>query len=850
MSLGTCIPGMIKRGEIDVVRAKRMADLFDELERFYRRSMGPEAAAAEASEATLKQLAGEARLKKRQTLLQVNRVRAAVKDIESFKGASTFDAIGALLDDHDQAPYRGGNVTTLTTIIENGSHRRIADFIDRHRRNLLGKPQDPAGLDDVGRELFGEKTGNARAEVFARAIEEDREQSRQRFNAAGGNIRKLDSYGVKQRWDPLKAREVSAEAFTEAMLPELDRARMIDDRTGVPFTDDALRAVLGDVHETIRTNGLTGEPSAGFGGGGKLANRHQEHRFLHFKDFDSWRRVNTAFGTNDNLFTIVMDEVSSRAKETAMMERLGPNPEAAFRYLISYAKTAEAKSDKVRAPSVMGKSAGEWKAETLWRYIKGDSNVPVVPDGAVGYYAVRTLQGARNLATARKLGSAVISAASGDMATSAASRRIYGLSAISEVNNGLMAHALRQVPDVKLFVDRLKLLNPADASHRKLAVELNAGMQDAAHSLSALVRLHGDASGPGWTNVAADGVLRMTGLNRVTKAAQDVAYLDAMRTLGSYRETGWKALPEELRTAMEGSGIAEADWTAARHAAPLMFRGLPHIDPKAITDRGAADRIAGYALRYQASSVQESTPTVRAAMTLGTSAGTPQGEFLRTVGQLKGFAVGMLIKQGRLWRTLGPTGRARYFASLAVRMVAAGAITMQLRELAKGNDVLPMDNAEFWEKAALQSGGFGVIGDLFGVVQDAVQGQRIGGLGDYFAGPVVGDAEKAIDIARTALPGFKTRQDGTRRPGNPGGAAVKALDFISPASSMWYLRAAWERMVIDQARSEMDPNDAIINAGRKRRLEQNRQGQWWANGDIAPSRAPDMENALGNPPAR
>ncbi|WP_308815575.1 hypothetical protein [Sphingomonas sp. GV3] len=85
MSLGNCIPGMVKRGEIDAQRGARMKQLFDELEAFYRRDMGPDAAAAEASEATLRQLTSEARLKKRQTLLQINRQREALKDMDLFK---------------------------------------------------------------------------------------------------------------------------------------------------------------------------------------------------------------------------------------------------------------------------------------------------------------------------------------------------------------------------------------------------------------------------------------------------------------------------------------------------------------------------------------------------------------------------------------------------------------------------------------------------------------------------------------------------------------------------------------------------------------------------------------------
>lgn len=90
------------------------------------------------------------------------------------------------------------------------------------------------------------------------------------------------------------------------------------------------------------------------------------------------------------------------------------------------------------------------------------------------------------------------------------------------------------------------------------------------------------------------------------------------------------------------------------------------------------------------------------------------------------------------------------------------------------------------------------------------------------------------------------RRDGTRRAGNPIGVAITLADRLSPASSVWYLRAAWERIVIDQLRADADPNAAVSMAGRARRRSKAGQGQWWKDGDMAPERMPDMGNALGS----
>lgn len=843
MSLGNCIPDMVKRGEIDPVRAKRMRELFDELETYYRGSMGPDAAAAEASEATLRQLTREARLKKRQTLLQINRQRDALKDMGRFSSKDSYAAVRGLLDDDDRAPYRGGNVSTATQRIEFASQGKIKDFIERHRRNLVGKPQDEAGLDDVVRELHGQSTGNARAKVFSDSIAETFEGLRQRFNAAGGDIRKLAGFGMSHKHDAMKVRAVSAERWISDILPQLDTAKMIDGRTGVPFTPEALRETLTGVYETIRTNGLTGEATTAFTGPGKLANRGQEHRFLHFKDGDAWLAYDKLYGSGDTPFSAIIGHIGGMAKNIAMMERLGPNPDATMKYLIDHVQKTNAQSDKVLVGDVAGFSLGQKTTEDLWKYIKGESTIQVIPDGWLarpGYHAMRTVQGARNLLVARKLGSATISAVIGDTKTSAAARSVYGLSAISEVNRGLMAQTFRVLPEVKVLEGYLKQLNPLSSRDRDLAVRLGLGMHDASQSMMSIARYYGEASGPGWTQVMADGVLRVSGLNRVTEAGQHAIGVEVLRTLGAHRDLQWGKLPADLRDALARSGLDATDWTDIRQSTPIRSGGVDHVDPSAVMNPKAADRLMDYVLRVRAAAVQESTNSSRALTTLGSNPGTVSGEMLRNSLQFKGFAVALAMKHMRIMASLGPKRAAAYGARFFIGMTVAGAATIQMREIVKGNDPRPMDKVEFWEDAALQGGGLGILGDVLG----AVTGDRINGWGEFLAGPFGSDLKDVKGIAQTAMDG-KPRKDGTHREANPGGAAVRAIDHFTPGSNIWYLRAAWERMVIDQLREDVDPTNTATLKRQHASLAKRGQGAWWAPGEVLPQRAPNMQNALG-----
>lgn len=834
MSLGNCIPGMVKRGEIDRQRGARMQALFDELEQFYSRTMGPDAAAAEASEQTLKQLAAEARLKKRQTLLQINRQREALKDMDLFKGKNRYAAFNALLDDDDRAPYRGGNVATGARRIERLAHARMADLIEAHRRTLLGKPNDPEGLADVGRELFGEATGNARAKVFAQAIDGAREDLRQRFNAAGGAIRRLDNYGLPMRYEPARVRDATPDRWLEVIMPALDRARMIDDRTGVPFTDDALRAMLLDVRETIRTNGMTDKPTSAFRGAGKVANRGQEHRVLHYKDFDAWQRVSREFGTTDNLFSVIMGGISGRARDIAMMERLGPNPDATVRYLLDTIAYEKAQGSKALVPEVSGRSVERHQSENLWRYVKGEATAQHLYPDPIRRGIVSTIQGGRNLITAAWLGSA-------------------SLSSISDVHTQAMARGFYGLPETNLLTRTLASLRDnagqLSAENRAAAARLALGMEDAAHSLGQSARYIGEMTGPAWTQVTADAVLRLSALNRLTENRKSAFGQALLGAIADERGRSWGDISPGLRTAMERNGIDQHDWLHIR-SATTEIGGSSFIDPSAIDvaaigGRKAQDRLLDMVIRGQAMAVQEASMTSRAmANPLGLAKGSISGELWTSALQFKGFAVALMAKHARIISQLGMAGGAAYAAQFFIGLTLYGAAVLQLRELAKGNDPRPMDNHEFWADAALQGGGIGILGDLVGVFRN----DRIDGLGQFIGGPIYGAVQDARGAIKTALPG-KERKDGTRRDANPGKAATRMLRRYVPGSNLWYLRLAYERMVIDQLDGGWNADHGKDMTARIQRSADNHQGMWWQAGATAPERAPDMANALATPPA-
>ena len=821
MSLKRCLPDLVKKGEIDPARAKRMEDLFDELEAFYRRSMGPDAAAAEASEATLRHLRAEARLKKRQTLLQVNRQREALKELERFKGGTVYKAIAALIDDDDRAAYRGGNVVTAAKRIEYQAHAQIGEFIERHRRDLLGRPRDQQTLENVGRELYGESTGDAAARRMAEAIDGSRDTLRQRFNAAGGAIGKLKRYGLPQRSDPLRVRSVSREEWIADARELTERAEWIDDRTGQPMNDERLDEVLGGIYENIRTNGLTGEASSAYRGAGKLANRRSDHRVLHFRDFDAWQRYMAKYGDNTDVFSAVVDHVSGLSKDVAIMERLGPNPDATMRYLLDHADRSRAQSGDVNVAAVQGTSGGRKATEDLWRYVKGETSVPVVPETQKGQMTVAGVHGLRNINVASKLGSALIAS-------------------LTDVQQGKLARSFYGLPEAKAISYYVRAFTPRSAEDRALAQRLGAGMEDAARTMRSTVRLYGEARGPGWSQTMADSVLRMSGLNMWTRKQQEMFVKEFLGHLGDNRGRTWEQLPERMREAFEKNGIDAWDWNGIRRSEPIMSGGGAYIDPQAIRDPATGDRLMNMVLRGRAGAVIEASPSSQVAVNLGTQGGTLGGEILRNSFQFKSFAVAAGMKNFRMAATLTPSKRGLFAAEYVIGMTLFGAMVINLREIAKGNDPKPMDTEDFWIAALLQGGGIGIAGDL---LEAYASDDRMGGIGQFLGGPVASQVANVFKAGKKALPG--TTEAGNHREGRPGAALVEFARKETPGSNLFYARLAFERLLWDRLDAYANENVYLDRERRARPLRQRGQGQWWEPGKDAPERAPDLTTALG-----
>jgi hypothetical protein len=813
MSLGACIPDLLAQGKI------RKADA-DRAERSYKRhyeglrsAMGDEAAAAEATMRTLDELDYAVKLKKRQASLMVLKQ----KKLDARQDAAAAKGIGG----HKFASKALDEVEIATERNTNKAHEGMLGFIERHRRDLLGRPHDKTGLVDVVDELHGGKSGNETAATFAKAVADQIERLRLAFNREGGDIRRRADFGLPHIHDPLKVRDAGFEQWKADLLAEIAPDKMIDPLSGGKFTPERLEEFNQAAFKNISTNGISEMGGAGGLASRMLANRRSDPRFYVFKDGKAWLRYNEKYG-NGNPFEAIMAHVHGMSRDIAFMEKLGPNPSATWKRMMARADAQAANSDVVHVGVINGTSRSRLHAEQKWRYMNGDLTVPVIPEGdgfagKAGRFGLNALHATRDVLASALLGSAQITS-------------------IADVNTNIFARKMNALPTWKAFDGYLRQLNPLDAEHRRFAVYLLAGARDATRTLSGLSRWFGETSSPRWSQILADDVMRVTGMNKWFEAGRRSFIEDYFAQLGNERGVAYADLPEWRRAAFERHGITPEDWDVIRAAEPTKFRGVDYIDWHKIEDGAVADKLVDAVLREARSAVLETDAESQSLVRVARP-GTFWGEMSANIFQFKSFPLALVMDQAKRIAEInerrGLVSSAAYAASFVAGMTLLGGLTMQLKEIAKGKDLRNPANKEFWFDAFVQGGGAGVIGDLVG----SFKNDRVDGLAQYVGGPVVSFAS---DIGKTVKSAFKEDKATGERGRGFGQQASRLARRYTPGTTIWYIRAALDRLLWDELQERIDPD--YYDHQQRMQEAARRQGQdyFYAPGDTLPHRAPQM----------
>lgn len=696
--------------------------------------------------------------------------------------------------------------------------RNLMDLIDAAKSGEGASPsrrvamalfdaQNPQMTRDLAMEVFAKgngNTGNALARQGAKAWLDVTDAMRQRFNAAGGDVGKLDYGYLPQAHDQLRVLKMGRDGWANKTLPMLDRSRYLNE-DGSRMTDAQVLDLLRNAWDTISSDGQNKTAPGAFKGTGAKANKGSESREIHFKDGDSYLAYMRDFGTG-SMYDAMIGHVGGLARDIGLVERYGPNPEAQMRVQFDLADRADGGPQRVFAN----------RPQAYWSILSGASGQPVSAKVAlIG-------QDIRNIETFGKLQGAVLSSLT-DLGTYFVTTGFNKLSYWDAFTNigGAMAK------DTKDFMN----------AHGMIAESM----------ISDLNRWSGENIRQNWSGRVTNSTMRLSLMNAWTDTLRRAFSLTMMQGLGKMRSKTWAQLTEYDRWRMESKGLTEADWQLIQNAQPVQHRGADIITPDSIYATGdprAGEVVAKYlGLISDESEVAILNPDLatRAITTAGgTRRGTIDGELWRAVAQFKSFPIAMI---SRHWRRMLDTpqgmqgapavaNRLVYFGALMTSLTALGAVAFQTKQIVSGKDPVDMTTPKFWTRAFAQGGGAGFMGDI--LLQDTTDDR---GPLDTFSkmtlGPAYGSAADLFELTKGNFDEWNA--------GKQTHAWAEAARFVrghAPLVNLWYAKAAIDHAGMQALQENLSPG----YLARIQNKAQKDWGQefWWRPGESTPERAPDF----------
>jgi hypothetical protein len=831
----SCIRSALNQGILNQTEAD---DLIDRYNAHYAASVAagapiPHTAAQAALMASVAAQSAQKKAIAAGSVAATTRIRSYLETFRDLSGkANVFEGVINLIENFG-AGAATSSIAGRTKAIVSLAHGDMADLLSTFRRSrLTGQRFNRPQLDNVVREVLGEATGSVEARGMADAVSTTFETLRQDFNKAAGfeAIGKLPDGYIPQFHDAHALLRTKYPAWRDYIAPKLDLVKMRDPLTGGPLSPARLEDFLKVSFDHITTGGWSDrEPSMMALGKGAVANQRSDHRFIHFKTAADWLQYNKDFGRGDPIKSI-FQHVNGMARDIAAMEVLGPNPNATVNWL-KQVIASEAGKSRAGVTSLY-KGLGEyvpadeaakyagWRVDAMYGFVRGRETI----SGKIATGFGNT----RNVLTSAQLGGASILAAATDPFIDMATRYMAGLPATKALWG--IASAIRSTHT------------------REQAVRSGMILDDFLHIVGDEARYAGTLGGSEWSKWLADRTVNLNGLEPITQARRHVFGLDFQATIADHAAHDWDALATEnryLRRTLESYGFDKKEWNALRKTTAFAPNGgAGFIQPADISNRDIAKRYLEMIYGETERAVPTGTIRSRSFVTGRNPRGTWQSEILESGLQYKSFALSFTTLQ---WQAIkqelnqGPARGAAYAGSLAVALTLGGALVLQIKNMAAGKDLQPMDAStgqglKFWTQSLQTGGGFGVMGDFLFSDQT-----RFGGsFTETLMGPTAGlisDAFKlTVGNAQQAIQGKKT---------NIGRETVRTVGkYVPIVSTLPYTRAAYQRMFLDQLQYLADPEASkYFHEQSQRMRHETGQGYFWPPGETQPTRGPQMSTA-------
>jgi len=805
---------LLTKGQVDTIVGK-----YETLVERYKRSMGDEQAAAQAASDLVTREAQILADKKRNSIRGALAQRRIMDDLEKQVGE------GVAFDEAVRNLYERAYSRKYSILKQ--YYANIDEFVEKFRSKAAGLYRNTRDMEPVVREMLGETTGNAEARAFGESLRKTFDLAHKRYKAAGGIIGKIDNYFPQIHAQQL-IKAVSFEEWHDFIRPRLDIDRMIDMDTGLPFTEEKLLKLMRDDYEGIVTNGLSELKKRAekglqtFGFGKDVSQRRMASRFYHFKDAQSFLEYNSRFGSGDDgLFDMVIGSLEGTARDTGVLEILGPTPNAIQRHLDLQLSA--------RGTGVISKS---W-TNGMYDILAGRT------DGLAGEsWWFTALANTQNVLRSALLGSASISAIS-DSTFIVATARLNGLSGTQAIKR------------------YLKLLNPTSSADRTLAKRSGYIADIARGRALTETRFAGEAMGGKVTSWLAGFTNRASGLQAMTKAASDAMALEAEGALADLvtRQVTFGNLDKSLREALSAHGIGDSEWNVILKS--KLFepeKGVKFLRSQEITltDVGdaklaleTATKVDDWINTMRFHAVNDPTLRTQALSTGAMLGDGRKGSGARALASslfmFKSFPVTVLFNHVLPSLRRAANHQYEHFATVFVGTTLLGGMALQLKDLSKGKDPRSTDSWRFWAASALQGGGMGLFGDFlfadysrFGrdPIVDSIG--PVAGLGSDVLRTFMGNFQRALeDESGKSMDKFKRD-------------VFNLAKRNTPAVSLWYTRLVLERLLLDEIERMADPRFDRHNRMIEKRMQREFGQQfWWRRGQQAPQRAPRLDNVVG-----
>ncbi len=703
----------------------------------------------------------------------------------------------------------------------------------------LGVFTDAELVQKIVRERFNDSTGDPLAKKISDKMGEVFEGMRERFNRAGGDIGKLDDWGLPQTHSLEKIVLAGKQTWVQKAEGLIDTSKYVHE-DGTYYSQQEIRELLEYSFDTLSSNGAnkTEIGRQSFGGNSKVTSRHSESRVLHFKDADAWMEYQTDFGGMP-FVDLVEAHINGLSKDIALVENLGSNPKNSMRILMDAAE----KKDWLNGVDANTTGKSRKRAQSMFEEFTGQ-NTPqseVLANLGLAY---------RSMNVASMLGGTTLSSVT-DQAMIAKTASVHGI-------------AFR-----KTFGELLTQLNPKNTEDRQLAHSLGLATDEMLGSIArwsddGLTSVHGKSQKLARVSSGvASQVMRVSGLNALTAASKVGFTKMLMEKYGRLsRDKAWSDLNEMDRELMSKTGLSERTWEVMRLADPVVDRKgnqlmsarsiyeipddklKPFGDPQKVRDE-VATQFQAHLLDEQGMAVVEAGLRERTWMAPGTRKGTAMGEITKSMLQFKSFSASFLMRHGSramAQPTLG--GKAAYAASLIAMTTVLGGLVVQLKELVNGNDPLtmwdsedPEKSLEFFKRSFVAGGGLPVLGDILVAGMDTSGRDAT----DFLGGPFGSDFKTLLNLT---VGNATQMSNGTET--NAGNEAFKYLKGKIPAQNLFYTKAATNRMIFDNFQDMIAP-DYREKLLRKAEREHDRT-RWlgdfdWGSG-FDEARAPDFERVV------